>query len=82
MADLLAMQPNMNISLHIVAPAERRDQVRREIVRPVFSVLEGGPMSGRCSFLTYDSIEEILAERNLSHMRASIIEDYEEYFDE
>jgi hypothetical protein len=41
MADLLAMQPRMDISLHIVAPLERRDQVRREIVRPVFSVLEG-----------------------------------------
>jgi hypothetical protein len=38
-------------------------------------------MSGRCSFLAYDSIDAILAERNLSHMRASIIEDYEEWFD-
>ena len=30
----------MNIQLHIVAPSERREQVRREIVRPVFSVME------------------------------------------
>jgi hypothetical protein len=43
MADLPTMQPRIDISLHIVAPLERRDQVRREIVRPVFSVLEGGP---------------------------------------
>jgi predicted RNA-binding protein len=81
MADLLAMQPNMNIDLHIVAPDERRDNVRREIVRPVFSVLEGGPMSGRCSFLPYTAVDEILAEPNLVHLRPSIIEDYEEYFD-
>jgi hypothetical protein len=47
MADLLAMQPRMNISLRIVAPIERRDQVRREIIRPVFSVLEGGAMAER-----------------------------------
>jgi hypothetical protein len=81
MADLLAMQPNMNIDLHIVAPDQRRDHVRREIIRPVFSVLEGGPMSERCSFLSYTSIDEILAEPNLAYLKPSIIEHYEEYFD-
>ena len=81
MADLLAMQPRMNISLHIVAPTERRDQVRREIVRPVFSVPEGGAMVERCSFLSYDAVDKILEQPNLVHMRETIIEDYEEYFD-
>lgn len=81
MADLLAMQPRMNISLHIVAPNERREQVRREIIRPVFSVLEGGAMSDRCSFISYDAVEEILAQPNLGHMRESIIEEFEEYFE-
>jgi hypothetical protein len=82
MADLLAMQPRMQITLHIIAPTERRDQVRREIVRPVFSVLEGGAMAQKCSFLSYDAIEEILRQPNLSHMRESILEEYEEFFDE
>ena len=81
MADLLAMQPRMNISLHIVAPAERRDQVRREIVRPVFSVLEGGAMASRCSFLSYEAVSELLTQPNLEHMRESILEQYEEFFD-
>jgi hypothetical protein len=45
MADLLTMQPRIDISLHIVSPAERREQMWREIVHPVFSVLEGGPIS-------------------------------------
>ena len=81
MADLLAMQPRMNISLHIVAPTERRDQVRREIVRPVFSVLEGGAMAERCSFLSYEAVDKILEQPNLLHMRETILEDYEEYFD-
>lgn len=80
-ADLLAMQPRMDISLHIVAPVERREQVRREIVRPVFSVMEGGSMAERCSFLSCNAIEDILTQPNLSHMRESIIEDYEEFFD-
>jgi hypothetical protein len=81
MADLLAMQPRIDISLHIIAPIERRDQVRREIIRPVFSVLEGGAMSERCSFLSYDAVEEILALRGLAHMNETIIEEYEEFFD-
>ncbi len=81
MADLLAMQPRMDISLHIVAPLERRDQVRREIVRPVFSVLEGGAMAERCSLLTYEALDEILQQPNLAHMRETIVEDYVEFFD-
>ena len=38
MADLLALQPNMQIRRHIVAPDERREKVLREIKRPVFSL--------------------------------------------
>lgn len=81
MADLLALQPRIQISLHIVAPVSRRDQVRREIVRPVFSVLEGGAMAERCSFLSYDALEEILQQPNLRHVRETILEDYVEFFD-
>ncbi len=38
-------------------------------------------MSERCSFLSYEAIEEILSQPNLSHMRETILEDYEEFFD-
>jgi hypothetical protein len=62
MADLLAMQPRLNIDLHIVAPIERREQVRKEVVRPVFAVLEGGSMSDKCSFISYDQINELLSQ--------------------
>jgi hypothetical protein len=81
MADLLALQPRIQISLHIVAPASRREQVRREIARPVFSVLEGGAMAERCSFLSYDALESILQLPNLRHARETILEGYEEFFD-
>ena len=37
MADLLALQPNMDIKLHIVAPSSKHDKVSHEILRPVFS---------------------------------------------
>ena len=39
MADLIALQPNMNIKLHIVAPVAKREKVFQEIRRPVFSLL-------------------------------------------
>jgi hypothetical protein len=81
MADLLALQPRIQISLHIVAPFSRRDQVRREIVRPVFSVLDGGAMADRCSFLSYDAVEQILEQPNLRHARETILEEFEEFFD-
>ena len=35
MSDLLALQPNLNIKLYIVAPDERKDKVEQEIRRPI-----------------------------------------------
>ena len=49
MADLLALQPNMDIKLHIVAPEARKRKVMTEIQRPVFSLLEKGPLSEYCT---------------------------------
>ena len=48
MADLLALQPNMDIKLHIVAPIAKREKVFQEIRRPVFSLLEKGPLAESC----------------------------------
>ena len=45
MADLLALQPNMDIKLHIVAPGAKPEKVFQEIRRPVFSLLEKGPLA-------------------------------------
>ena len=59
MADLLALQPNMNIKLHIVAPEERKEKVFTEIRRPVFSLLERAPLSECCTYLSYDSLREL-----------------------
>jgi hypothetical protein len=40
MADLIALQPNLNIPLYIVAPADRREKVISEINRPTFRRLD------------------------------------------
>ena len=79
MADLLALQPNMDIRLHIVAPDEKREKVLREIRRPVFSLLERGPLCEKCTFLSYDSIESLRDTSHLAHMNDSIVEEYEEW---
>ena len=79
MADLLALQPNMDIRVHIVAPDERREKVLREIKRPVFSLLERGPLYNNCTFLSYDALEELRSKSHLEHTNDSIIEEYEEY---
>ena len=78
MADLLALQPNMDIRLHIVAPPDKRERVLREIRRPVFSLLDRGPLYDQCSFLSYDSIDLLAKAPHLSHMSDSIIGEYEE----
>lgn len=38
MSDLLALQPNLDINLYLVAPDERRDKVEQEILRPTFQI--------------------------------------------
>jgi hypothetical protein len=81
MADLLSLQPNMDIKLHIVAPDARRAKVLEEIRRPVFSLLERRPLHESCTFLSYDSIRTIAALPHLAHTTDSILEEYVEEAD-
>jgi hypothetical protein len=78
MADLLALQPNMDIRLHIVAPEVRKEKVFTEIRRPVFSLLEKGPLSESCTFLSYDSIRDLSQQKHLEHLSDSVLAEYEE----
>jgi hypothetical protein len=78
MADLLALQPNMDIRLHIAAPEARKQKVFDEIRRPVFTLLEGKALADRCTFLSYDSIRELAGEKHLEHLSDSVLEEYEE----
>jgi hypothetical protein len=78
MADLLALQPNMDIRLHIVAPAAKREKVFQEIQRPVFSLLEKGPLADNCTYLSYDSLQELAAQKHLSHLSDTVLDEYTE----
>lgn len=78
MADLLALQPNMDIKLHIVAPPERREKVFQEVQRPVFSLLERAPLAECCTFIAYDSLEALAQQKHLAHLSDSVLDEYAE----
>jgi hypothetical protein len=82
MADLLALQPNMDIRLHIVAPAARREKVFQELRRPVFSLLESGPLSESCTYLSYDGLRELAEQPHLAHLSPSVLDEYAEDVEE
>ncbi|MGB8369097.1 MAG: hypothetical protein ACLPYZ_14905 [Limisphaerales bacterium] len=78
MADLLAMQPNITIKLHIVAPASRRDKVFQEIGRPVFAALGGRALPEICTFLSYESLTDLHEQKHLERLSDKVLEDYED----
>lgn len=79
MADLLALQGNMQIPLHIVAPDDRADAVMKQLTRPVFALLEGAPLAERCSFIPYSAVVELSGLQHLDAMRDDIVDRYGEY---
>jgi len=78
MADLLALQPNMDIRLHIVAPEARKEKVFTEIRRPVFTLLDRGPLYEQCTFLSYDSLRALSGHQHLEYMSDRVLEEYAE----
>jgi hypothetical protein len=76
MADLLALQPNMDIKLHIVAPESRKKKVMDEIQRPVFTLLEKGPLSEYCTFIPYSSLQELSTIKHLQYLSDAVLEEY------
>jgi hypothetical protein len=61
MSDLLALQPNLNIPLFLVAPEDRRTKVINEINRPTFSQLNP-PLVDVCRYISFESLSSKLSE--------------------
>jgi len=55
MSDLLALQPNLDIKLYLVAPDERHDKVEQEILCPTFQ-LRQKPLNKVCGFLALNEL--------------------------
>jgi len=79
MADLIAMQPNINIPLYLVAPDERRNKVLAEVNRPTFSRLSP-PLKEVCRYLAFTAIrDEFPSEaRLIRHLTPSFLEEFSE----
>ena len=69
MADLMALQPNLTICAHIVAPIERREKVLQELSRPVFK----HSLAPKCSFISYDAVEELVQDKKLRYMTDAVL---------
>lgn len=79
MADLLALQPNIDIRLHVVAPGSRRSKVLDELRRPAFQSLG---IRNKCTYLSYESVQELSDNPGLPHLKESVLEEYEEAADD
>lgn len=61
MGDLVAMQPNLNIPLFLVAPDDRREKVFAEVNRPTFSRLEPR-LAEICRFISFEALRQRLTQ--------------------
>lgn len=82
MSDLVAMQPNINVRLYIVAPPERRERVIQEINRPTFSRLVPA-MSEVCRFIPTDALARTVGrlEGFVRHLRPDFLDEVAEACD-
>jgi predicted RNA-binding protein len=62
LSDLIAMQPNLKISLYLVAPDERRDEVIAQVNRPTFSLARFPPMNKMCRFISAEALRDRIAQ--------------------
>ncbi|MBI3840324.1 MAG: hypothetical protein HY288_20575 [Planctomycetia bacterium] len=83
MSDLLALQPNLDIKLYLVAPDERRDKVEVEIRRPSFDFRQK-PLARACGFLSFSQLmEKVEGIRRLSlssSLNPNFLDKVAEYF--
>jgi predicted RNA-binding protein len=79
MSDLIAMQPNLNIPLYLVAPDERRRKVITEVNRPTFSRLSP-PMNQVCRFISFSALRESISQvaGMARHLKPEFLEDVSE----
>jgi predicted RNA-binding protein len=82
MSDLIAMQPNVNIPLYLVAPDERREKVISEINRATFSRLSPR-LSEICRYISFSDLKEKVKqiESIVQYVKPEILEDLSESCD-
>lgn len=79
MSDLIAMQPNINIPLYLVAPDERREKVIDEVNRPTFSRLSP-PLAEVCRYISFSTLQKRLIDVSeyVSYLKPEFLEELSE----
>ena len=79
MADLVTLQPNLNMPLYLVAPDERRDKVIHEVNRPTFSRLSP-PLSEICRLIVFSELREKISQVSpfLRYLKPDFLEEISE----
>jgi hypothetical protein len=74
MTDLLALQPNLDIPIFLVAPDDRRDRVIEQVNRPTFARMRK-PLSSVCRYISFGSLQELeaLGDKYWPHMKFSYV---------
>jgi len=76
MTDLMTLSPNTKIKLHIVAAEKKFDKYDNEVNRPTFAMFQFAPLSELCTFLSYESLDELMKLSHIEHSRDTIIDDF------
>ena len=82
MADLIALQPNLNIPLYIVAPDEKRGKVISEVNRPVFGAMKP-PLAEVTRYIAFSALRQRIEQAApfLRHMKPDFIDEVAETVD-
>ena len=82
MADLVSINPNLNIPLYLVAPDDRRNKVITEVNRPTFSRLDP-PLSEICRLIAFSTLRDYLhtASGFIQYLKPEVLEEMSESLD-
>jgi hypothetical protein len=81
MSDLLSVVPSLKISLYIIAPKNRQDRVRAELIRPTFQKIG---LNEYCKFIPMEELQKLLSkvEGLQGHIQPTIIDTIATGFEE
>lgn len=83
MSDSLALQPNLDIRLYVVAPDDRRAKVEQEIRRPTF-VYRDKPLPDVCGYVSFEllvkTVEGVRTLNVAQSLKADFLDTLAEYF--
>jgi hypothetical protein len=81
MSDLVAMQPNLQIPLFLVAPDLRRSKVINEVNRPTFASLSQ-PLVKVCRYLSFSALRQFVESQSyIRYLRPEILQELSESCD-